>query len=202
MEVANVPPPPPTQSLRASRAAAAKIKVEKVLHQAQHHTFPRAKAMIKKFKTSTKKLKLVAKLVRRARVDAALMQLALSPKRVSKVVRRCIYSAKFNAANNHGMDPDNLMIDEIILGRSSYLKRVEFKGRGRTGVRRLPYCHLTVYVREIRPEDPFSATPPPAPPPPLEMRQRPHVSERAGEPSRPRRGAPPTSACAAGRRAA
>jgi hypothetical protein len=101
-EVASVPPPPPTVSLRASRAAAAKIKVEKVLHQAQHHTFPRAKAMNRKFKTSTKKLKLVAKLVRRARVDSALMQLALSPKRVSKVVRRCIYDAKFNAANNHG----------------------------------------------------------------------------------------------------
>jgi hypothetical protein len=29
------------------------------------------------------------------------------------------------------MDPDNLMIDEIILGRASYIKRVEFKGRGR-----------------------------------------------------------------------
>jgi hypothetical protein len=27
-----------------------------------------------------------------------------------------------------------------------------------TGMRRLPYCHLTVFVREIRPEDPFSAT--------------------------------------------
>jgi hypothetical protein len=102
MQVASVPPPPPTESLRASRAAAAKIKVEKVLHQAQHHTFPRAKAMNRKFKTSTKKLKLVAKLVRRARVDSALMQLALSPKRASKVVRRCIYDAKFNAANNHG----------------------------------------------------------------------------------------------------
>ena len=29
------------------------------------------------------------------------------------------------------MNPDNLMVDEIILGRSSYLKRIEFKGRGR-----------------------------------------------------------------------
>jgi hypothetical protein len=103
-EVASVSPSQTTEplSLRAIRSAAAKVKVEKVLHQAQHHTYPRAKAMNRKFKTSTKKLKLVAKLVRRARVDAALMQLALSPKRVSKVVRRCIYAAKFNAANNHG----------------------------------------------------------------------------------------------------
>jgi ribosomal protein L22 len=101
-EVVSAPTTQPPVSLRDARAAAAKIKVEKVLHQAQHHTYPRAKAMHRRFKTSTKKLKLVAKLVRRARVDSALMQLALSPKRVAKAVRRCIYSAKFNAANNHG----------------------------------------------------------------------------------------------------
>jgi hypothetical protein len=103
MQIDSIPPSQPPESLRASRAAAAKIKVEKVLHQAQHHSYPRAKAMNTRFKTSTKTLKLVAKLVRRSRVDAALMQLALSPKRVSKVVRRCIYAAKFNAANNHGI---------------------------------------------------------------------------------------------------
>jgi hypothetical protein len=74
----------------------------KVLHKAQHHNFPRARAIKRRFKTSTKKLKLVARLVRRARVDSALMQLALSPKKVAKVVRQCIYDAKFNAANNHG----------------------------------------------------------------------------------------------------
>jgi hypothetical protein len=53
------------------------------------------------------------------------------------------------------MDPDRLLIDEIRIGRSTYLKRLEIKGRGRTGVRRKPYCHIYVYVREIQPEDEF-----------------------------------------------
>ena len=51
-----------------------------ILHKAPHHDFPRARAVKTRFKTSLKKLNLVCKLVRRARVDAALMQLALSPK--------------------------------------------------------------------------------------------------------------------------
>jgi len=51
-----------------------------ILHMAPHHDFPRARAVKTRFKTSLKKLNLVCKLVRRARVDAALMQLALSPK--------------------------------------------------------------------------------------------------------------------------
>ena len=90
---------------------------EAILHKAPHHGFPRARAVRKRFKTSVKKLNLVCKLVRRARVDAALMQLSLTDKRVADTVRRTIYDAKFNAANNHGMDPDRLLIDEILVGR-------------------------------------------------------------------------------------
>ena len=93
----------PSQQLEPLRVRRTMKKSEdRVLHQAQHHNFPRAKALRKRFKGSTRKLKLVCKLVRRARVDAALMQLSLSPKRLARVVRQCIYDAKFNAANNHG----------------------------------------------------------------------------------------------------
>jgi len=65
--------PAPEKPLREASAAA-------ILHKAPHHDFPRARAVKTRFKTSLKKLNLVCKLVRRARVDAALMQLALSPK--------------------------------------------------------------------------------------------------------------------------
>eukprot|EP00960_Hanusia_phi_P073106 767945-Hanusia_phi.AAC.11 len=113
-------------------------------HNAEHHGFPRARAVLRRFRTSMKKLNLVCRLVRRARVDAALMQLSLTRKRVADKVRRCIHDAKFNAANNHGttylqccsaniafsgsltyftgMDPDNLLIDEIKIGRSDIRK--------------------------------------------------------------------------------
>jgi len=128
---------------------------EKILNKAPHHDIPRARAIRKRFKTSVKKLNLVCKLVRRARVDAALMQLSLNSKRVAVTVRKAIYDAKFNAANNHGMDPDRLIVDEIVIGRSSYLKRVEYKGRGKTGIRKKPFCYMAVYVREIQDSDEF-----------------------------------------------
>jgi len=73
-------------------------------HKAEHHNYPRARAVKRKFKGSIKKLNLVCRLVRRSRVDAALMQLSLSPKRAAKTVRSLIYDAKFNASNNHGMN--------------------------------------------------------------------------------------------------
>jgi len=52
-----------------------------------------------------------------------------------------------------GMDPDRLVIDEILIGRAGYIKQIEFKGRGRTGLRKKPYCYCAVYVREIQPTD-------------------------------------------------
>mmetsp|Transcript_100151 Transcript_100151/g.161460 ORF Transcript_100151/g.161460 Transcript_100151/m.161460 type:complete len:293 (-) Transcript_100151:822-1700(-) len=139
----------------AATFAPASTTPDKILNKAPHHDIPRARAVRKRFKTSVKKLNLVCKLVRRARVDAALMQLSLNSKRVAVTVRKAIYDAKFNAANNHGMDPDRLIVDEIVIGRSSYLKRVEYKGRGRTGVRKKPFCYMAVYVREIQDSDQF-----------------------------------------------
>lgn len=54
-----------------------------------------------------------------------------------------------------GMDPDKLIVDEIRIGRAKYLKRIEFKAKGKTGVIRKPYCHIFVFVREIQNQDQF-----------------------------------------------
>eukprot|EP00282_Hemiselmis_andersenii_P000058 CAMPEP_0114147096 /NCGR_PEP_ID=MMETSP0043_2-20121206/20910_1 /TAXON_ID=464988 /ORGANISM="Hemiselmis andersenii, Strain CCMP644" /LENGTH=229 /DNA_ID=CAMNT_0001241583 /DNA_START=59 /DNA_END=745 /DNA_ORIENTATION=+ len=101
-----------------------------------------------------KKLNLVCKLVRKAHVDAALLQLSLQPRKPARFVRKLIHEAKFNAAVQ-GMDPERLLVDEVRIGRASYLKRLEIKARGKTGVRRKPYCNIFVYVREIQPTDEF-----------------------------------------------
>ena len=54
-----------------------------------------------------------------------------------------------------GMNPDNLLIDEIRIGRSTPLKRIEFKARGKTGMIRKPFSYMAVYVREVQPTDTF-----------------------------------------------
>jgi large subunit ribosomal protein L22 len=101
-----------------------------------------------------KKLNLVCKLVRRAHVDSALLQLSLTPKKAARFVRAMIHQAKFNAAVQ-GMDPSKLIVDEIRIGRGTYLKRLEIKARGKTGSRWKPYCNMFVYVREIQQGDEF-----------------------------------------------
>jgi hypothetical protein len=65
-----------------------------------------------------------------------------------------------------GMDPDRLVIDEIMIGRAGYVRQMEFKGRGKTGIRKKPYCYCAVYVREIQPTDVY---PPPRPQSPFPM---------------------------------
>ena len=65
---------PAAEPIATEPARARAVEVDSILHKAMHHDFPRARAVRKRFKTSVKKLNLVCKLVRRARVDAALMQ--------------------------------------------------------------------------------------------------------------------------------
>ena len=36
------------------------------------------------------------------------------------------------------------------MNKGKFLKRIEFKGRGRIGIRHKPYSHLTVVVEEVR----------------------------------------------------
>ncbi|ONK69262.1 uncharacterized protein A4U43_C05F21020 [Asparagus officinalis] len=67
-------------------------------------------AIKKGIKQSPKKVNLVAKLVRGMRVEDALLQLQVTVKRAAKTVYQVIHSARANAAHNHGLDPDKLLV--------------------------------------------------------------------------------------------
>jgi len=54
-------------------------------------------------------------------------------------------SAAANASQK-GIDSD-LIIEEILVGRGKYLKRIEFKGRGRVGSKWRPHSNLTVILK-------------------------------------------------------
>ena len=41
-------------------------------------------------------------------------------------------------------------VKECYVNKGKFLKRIEFKGRGRIGIRHKPYSHLTVVVEEVR----------------------------------------------------
>ncbi|XP_019058611.1 PREDICTED: uncharacterized protein LOC109116862 [Tarenaya hassleriana] len=113
----------------------------------------KVQAVLMGIKQSPKKVNLVAALVRGMRVEDALMQLEVTVKRAAKTVYRVIHSARANATHNHGLDPDRLLVAEAFVGKGLFKKRISYHGKGKCGLKIRPECRLTVIVRETTPEE-------------------------------------------------
>ena len=112
-----------------------------------------ARAVLKKIKTSSQKLNLVAQLIRGKKVDKALADLEFSHKRISGEVKKVLESAIANAENNHNLDIDNLIVSEAYVGKNFVMKRFRARARGR-GARILkPFSELTIVVKEVSEEE-------------------------------------------------
>jgi large subunit ribosomal protein L22 len=108
-----------------------------------------AKAVLRMLRTSDLKLNLVAAAIRGKKVDKALAELAFSRKRIAGPVRKTLESAIANAENNHGLDPDSLVVAEAFVGDSLVMKRFMARARGRAARVEKPFSHLTIVVREV-----------------------------------------------------
>ena len=111
-----------------------------------------AKAMVRNLRISPQKLNLVAGLIRGKKVSQALADLEFSRKRIAIDVRKCVMSAVANAENNHGLDPDDLVVAEAYVGKNLVMKRFHARGRGRSAGIMKPFSQITVIVREEKPE--------------------------------------------------
>ncbi len=111
-----------------------------------------AKAMVRNLRISPQKLNLVAGLIRGKKVSQALADLEFSRKRIAIDVRKCVMSAVANAENNHGLDPDDLIVAEAFVGKNLVMKRFHARGRGRSAGIMKPFSQITVIVREEKPE--------------------------------------------------
>jgi len=90
-----------------------------------------ARAYIEGVDQSTRKVALVASLVRGRSVADALVILPHTPKRAALPVIKAIESAKANAINNHGLDAKTLVISTISVTTGIRLKRFKPASRGR-----------------------------------------------------------------------
>jgi large subunit ribosomal protein L22 len=112
-----------------------------------------AQAVASNLRVSPQKLNLVAAMIRGKKVEAAIADLAFSRKRIAADVKKCVESAVANAENNHGLDPDDLVVAEAYVGKKLVMKRFHARGRGRSGKIFKPFSMLTVVVR-AKPEAP------------------------------------------------
>jgi len=100
-------------------------------------------------RVSPRKLNLVAQSIRGLKVQRALNELEFSAKRISRDVRKALYSAISNAENNHNLDIDNLVVAEAFVGKNITMKRFSPRARGRANRIEKPFAEITIVVREL-----------------------------------------------------
>lgn len=107
-----------------------------------------AMAKASTLRVSPQKLGLVAQLIRGLPVDKALAQLHFSRRRISNDVKKVLESAIANAENNHQLDVDNLIVKEVLVGKSLVMKRFRPRAKGRASRIIKPFSNLTILVEE------------------------------------------------------
>ena len=107
-----------------------------------------AKAVLRLLKTSGQKLNLVAQMILGKKVDKALAELTFSRKRIAGPVKKTLESAVANAENNHGLDPDSLVVAEAYVGDGLVMKRFLARGRGHSARLERTFSNLTIVVRQ------------------------------------------------------
>ena len=106
------------------------------------------KAINKMIRSSSQKLNLIVKDIRKKDINAALNILKFSNKRVSKEVLKTLNSAVANAENNNNLDIDKLFVKEAFVGKSLRMKRFRPMSKGRAFQIIKPFSRLTLVLEE------------------------------------------------------
>ncbi len=106
------------------------------------------KAINKMIRTSSQKLNLIVKDIRKKDINAAVNILKFSNKRVSKEVLKTLNSAVANAENNNNLDIDKLFVKEAYVGKSLRMKRFRPMSKGRAFQIIKPFSRLTLVLEE------------------------------------------------------
>ena len=99
-------------------------------------------------RTSSQKLNLIVKDIRKKDINSALNILKFSNKRVSKEVLKTLNSAVANAENNNNLDIDKLFVKEAYVGKSLRMKRFRPMSKGRAFQIIKPFSRLTLVLEE------------------------------------------------------
>ena len=106
------------------------------------------KAINKMIRTSSQKLNLIIKDIRKKDINSAVNVLKFSNKRVSKEVLKTLNSAVANAENNNNLDIDKLVVKEAYVGKSLRMKRFRPMSKGRAFQIIKPFSRLTLVLEE------------------------------------------------------
>lgn len=109
---------------------------------------PSAEATLKYARISSRKVKIVADLIKGKNIDEALAIVKFTPKAASEIIEKLLKSAIANAENNHGMTHENLFISEIYANQGPTLKRIRPAAKGSAVRIRKRTSHITIVLKE------------------------------------------------------
>ena len=107
------------------------------------------KARLKHLRTSPRKVRLVADMIRGQKVERALNQLKLTNKKVTLPLHKLLMSALSNAENNFELEKSNLIVKEIRVDEGATLKRWMPRAHGRATPIRKRSSHVMITLAEI-----------------------------------------------------
>ena len=109
-----------------------------------------AKATLKYARISSRKVKIVADLIRGKNVDEALAIVKFAPKASAEILEKLLKSAIANAENNHFMNRSNLYVAEIYANQGPTLKRIRPAAKGSAVRIRKRTSKITIVLRESK----------------------------------------------------
>ena len=123
------------------------VKVEKTENKSETEELV-AKATVKYARISSRKIAIVANLIRGKNVDEALAILKFTPKAGSEVLEKLLKSAIANAENNNQMSHSKLYIAEIYSNQGPTLKRIRPAAKGSAVRIRKRTSNTTIVLKE------------------------------------------------------
>jgi len=106
------------------------------------------KATAKYLRISTRKVRLVADVVRTLSVERAIQHLAIMPKRAGMFLKKIIDSAVANAHSKNGKGAEVLRFSQIIVTEGPSMKRWHAVSKGTAHAYKKRMTHITVVLTD------------------------------------------------------
>ena len=116
--------------------------------EAKQELVPQAHATLKYARISSRKVKIVADLIKGKDINEALAILKYTPKASSEVLEKLLKSAIANAENNHNMAHEKLYVADVYANQGPTLKRIRPAAKGSAVRIRKRTSHITIVLKE------------------------------------------------------
>jgi len=112
---------------------------------------------VKRLPVGPKKIYPIANLTRRLYWREAMLQMEFCRRNFAVHIKNAISDAVKAAEQKQGFELARTLVDQIVVGKGTYLKEIDYKAKGRFGIRSKYESHLYIILKEAS-ENEISST--------------------------------------------